>query len=828
MKKNTFKHNFLSILKVSVFSLFFWGSIGVNAQVTQNDTLFISNDTYFYLGAGVGNYAFGVATDAASKSTRNASVYGKLIFESGVTSSGAYSNATNHHSFDGYVSTLSTDDFIMPIGQSSVYAPAKVNATAVTGVDAAYYDVVGLGLYGSTLGDNVTGLLAQGYWNIQRSTGSSANAKITLSWSSDISALVNTLDNLTIVGHTGVSSTKWDIIASTIASGTIEGSGTSNLTAGTIVTTNDVDLSQYKYFTLASKETCAPVVDPIALTATTWDGNDWSNGDPNEYSPAILTDDYSGNIIANSLDMGAFNVTLNDGEVMEIVKNVTSTTGKVIMSSKASLVQRDDSANAPMIELTKNTRSLARYNYIFFGSPVAGNIFSQLAGAYYQTPTNNNRLYNHYKFISGNELLFGEELVPANPYLTPWQALSSANFVSPGQGWISSISSIAPFNTDAFTGVISLKFSGIANNGVINATVLKSTHANIDHGSNFNLLANPYPSALNADKFIEENRDVDGVVYIWEAKTQPISIADTGFYEQSDYITYTKAGSTIPNPTSNIFNGKIPSGQGFMVRAEVNNGVVIFNNCMRLSSTSDNNFFYRTTSVSTQSESVIDRFKLNLTSSAGDFNQLLVAYIEGLTYDYDRGYDASKNSNASSQIFTLLGASNRKLGIDARPSFNDTDIVRLGFSTSTPLASTTFQINVVDKEGVFTNDDLDIFIFDRLNNTYHNFDNGSFNFTANQSELLNRFDVVYQSSTLDGPSFNDSDVFVSLNNDNLLLKSKEFMDDAYIFDITGRLIKKIEINGLTYSNDFIHAQGVYIVRVNFSNGKSVSNKVVNN
>ena len=158
----------------------------------------------------------------------------------------------------------------------------------------------------------------------------------------------------------------------------------------------------------------------------------------------------------------------------------------------------------------------------------------------------------------------------------------------------------------------------------------------------------------------------------------------------------------------------------------------------------------------------------------------------------------------------------------------DVGVVPLGFDTTEPLASTAFQINIVQKEGIFTDDNLNIFIYDRLNNTYHNFDNGTFNFTANQSELIGRFDVVYQSSTLGNNNFNDSEVIVGLNNNNLLLNSKEFMESAYIFDVTGRLVQKFDINGLTYSNDFIHAQGVYIVRVNLSNGKSVSNKVINN
>lgn len=829
------------MLKVSVFGLFFLSSFAVKAQVSQNDVLFISDNTFMYLSPGVENYIFGTATTAKSISTRTEDDYGKLIFAHTVTHSGAYAtNTTVNHFFDGYVSTLSSDDFIMPVGHLGVYAPAKVNATPTnTGVDGAYYHENPSALFSSGLGEDVVALLGTGYWNIQRASGSTADAKITLSWLSSISSLVDNLDGLSIVGHSGTNGDNWELIASTVSAGTIDGTGTSAVASGTITTDEDVDLSIYKYFTLSEKETCAPVVNAVG-NPVKWNGSNWidtvtlaSVGNPTETSTAILEAPFSGNIIANSLNMGAFNVTLADGQVMEIVKSVTATTGKVIMSSNASLVQRDATATAPKIELTKNTRSLTRYDYTYFGSPVSENVFSQLAGAYYLTPTSNNRLYNHYKMISGDRSLFGEELTPANPYLTPWQTLTSGNFVAPGKGWISSIYSMAPFNVDSFSGVISLKFSGTANNGDISTSVVISPEtvptnsASANHGSNYNLLANPYPSALSADKFVDENVDVDGVVYIWEAKTGP-AITGIGYYQQADYIHYTKAGSTVPTVGTPTFNGKIASAQGFMIRA-LNNGTAVFNNCMRLSGSADNNSFFRTTStLSTQNDREINRYKLNLTSSTGDFNQVLVAYIDGLTTGYDRAYDAMRNSNSNSKLFTIIPSTNDKLAIDARPTFTDEDVVPLGFSSSAPLASTAYQINVVQKEGIFTNDDLNIYIHDSVNNTYHNFDNGTFNFTANQTELLNRFSIVYQSSTLGSNEFNDSGVNVGLNNNNLLLNSKEYMETAYVFDVTGRLVQKFDINGLTFSNDFNHAQGVYIVRVNLSNGKSVSNKVINN
>ena len=144
----------------------------------------------------------------------------------------------------------------------------------------------------------------------------------------------------------------------------------------------------------------------------------------------------------------------------------------------------------------------------------------------------------------------------------------------------------------------------------------------------------------------------------------------SGYYNQSDYITYTKAGSTAPSIGTPIFNGNIASAQGFMVKA-LSSGNVLFNNCMRLSGLADNNSFFRTTTEKASNSAVLssmslDRFKLNLTSSTDHFNQVLIAYIPGLSMGYDRGYDASRNSTSGSQIFTIMGDTNQRLAIDTR------------------------------------------------------------------------------------------------------------------------------------------------------------------
>ena len=836
LKKNTIKRFCLNTLKVSLLSLLFLSPALLKAQVSQNSILYISDNTFFYMDAAVGNYSFGTATTSLSKSTKTITpgyTYGRLIFDDTVTHSGA----ANTHFFDGYVTTLSSNDFIFPVGDgtgvNALYAPAKVNATTANGVDAAFYKAATSTLGTAIAATEITGVLTNNYWNIRKTSGSDANAKISLSWSSEfsLSGLVSDLNSLVILGWNSTTS-KWEEVpsaADAIKFTTV--STASTITSGSITSTADVSLSNtFQFFTLGAKLSCSPILADNGVT-TTWNGTAWSNGTPTELHIAVLNANYSGNLIANTLNIGAFNVTIGANQVVEVVKGITGT-GKFVIAPTGALVQRQDSATAPKIELTKDTRTLSRYDYTYFASPVTENVFSQLSDAYYLTTTNNNRLYNHYKLISGDHLLFGEDLVPANPYLTPWQTLSSSNFVPAGQGWISSIQSMAPFNTDAFTGVISLKLSGTSNNGVVTAPVVTSPSIDLDHGSNYNLLGNPYPSAISASKFLmyDTNDVIDGVVYIWEAKTQPLN-SGVGYYNQADYITFSRAGSTGTYVGAPNFDGNIASGQGFVVKALTDNSTVTFNNCMRLVGTTENTSFFRTTSDSHDATSTphqsVDRFKLDLTSSIGDYNQSLIAYIPGLTYGYDRGYDATKNSNATSQIFAINNLTNKRTAIEARPSFVNTDVVPLGFSTSNNLATTTFTLNVVNREGIFENNGVTIYLYDRLNNLYHDFNNGSFSFTASQEELLNRFDIVYQTSTLSNPDFTANNVIVNLDDSVLNIASKDAMKQVGVYDIAGRLVEKISVDATQLNSKFNHAKGVYIVQIELNNGSILSNKVIN-
>ena len=133
MKTNTLKSRkglLLSKKNLVAFALFGYGI--TNAQVQNNSTIYVSDNTEFYVASGLFNFG---ATPAATQTTRTASVYGILSFNDVAS----WNNASDNHYINGYARKYGTSAFMFPVGDAGIYAPASVTASAASGVDCAYF-----------------------------------------------------------------------------------------------------------------------------------------------------------------------------------------------------------------------------------------------------------------------------------------------------------------------------------------------------------------------------------------------------------------------------------------------------------------------------------------------------------------------------------------------------------------------------------------------------------------------------------------------------------------------------------------------------------------
>lgn len=787
MKKKSFIFKNSTSLKTVIGIVLLFYTVFLQGQVQNDSALFVNDYGNIYFDSG--NYYFG--TTAITSTSRTNSIYGVISFGTSAT----YSGASNTSFVDGYVRVYGTNPFIFPIGQSNTLAPAAVFPFSDGWRDAAYFNESPTNI-GATVDASVTAISEVEYWKINGS--SSSNISLTWRNSSAIETLTaSRLSDLIIVGWNG---SNWEQIPSEVDVTSILG-GVSNFSSGSITTSISIIPSVYSAYTFGSKrESCAPIV---AFSGNTkiWDGTSWSPSAPTLADKAIINGSYNDNLSCNSLVLNA-NITLANGKLVEIVNGVTGG-GKIVMSSEASVVQRNPVATAPTIELTKVTRPMRRYDYVFLSTPINN------GATFYSNLTSNQNTA-----VNGN---FGAQTNSAFSNFKTINAVGDQILVTTtvvGQGIRALVRNQAPFSTSSVAQSwnveklpISIKTLGIANNGDVAVTV---------PSNNWAFIGNPYPSAIDGFKLLEAaGSNVRKTLYYWTFNTP--WTASTGLYSYNDWATWTTAGGVSTCSTCPAPDGSIASMQSVYIKA-ANATPTTFNltNCMR--QTIGNNTFFRITPK--------DRFWLNLSGSAGSFSQILLAYASDATLGEDQGFDGQRIATTNASVLSSL-ISTSKYAIQARPSFIDTDVVPLVVDKAN---NENFTISLGNKEGLFSSGSVTIYLHDILLGVYHNLTLSDYSFIQSADTDSSRFEVVYQDSTLGNPNFDvTTSVVVFIDNDVLHVQASQDILSVEIYDIAGRLIERnTNLTTKVFTKPFFHAQGVYVAKIKGSNGMVHTQKILNN
>jgi len=505
--------------------------------------------------------------------------------------------------------------------------------------------------------------------------------------------------------------------------------------------------------------------------------------------------------------------TLNvaTGKTLRVKNQVINNGGTLTIKNNAALLQDNNVANTGNINVVKNSNPLYRLDYTLWSSPVSGT--QTLAN--YSPETVSTRFYD-YGFQNNGEYYINipdgnATFTPAKGYL-----IRMPDIVATLPGYAQGRAS------HTFVG----NFAGIPNNGEV--TIAASTVAN-----RYTAVGNPYPSPISiVDFFATNNQVVDAGsgIYLWRKRNG----ANT-----SSYATITLAGATFaynPNPAGNgnsvnqgaFYSGDpsgwiLSQGQGFFVRTKAGltgTPQITFNNAMRRAAPiNGDQAFFRT------SPSEISRLWLNLNNADGSFAQSAIAYIDGATTDLDYGYDGKMFSGSNElSIYTL--ASETKLAIQARPLFNTTDVVPMGYSAA---AAGQYTISVDHTDGVFNNGQ-NIYVRDNASGVIHNVSEGAYAFSTEAGTFNERFDVLYTADALGTttPQLDANAVIVFKDGNTLNIDAGATMINAVtVYDIQGRkIVSKTGVNALqTAFTGLDIAQQVLVIEVNTVKGK-VSKKIV--
>ncbi|WP_165930077.1 LamG-like jellyroll fold domain-containing protein [Flavobacterium sandaracinum] len=538
--------------------------------------------------------------------------------------------------------------------------------------------------------------------------------------------------------------------------------------------------------------------------------------------------------------------------------------GKIDLIAKSQLIQTEgselDVTSAGSIERDQQGQSNL-YNYNYWSSPVSP----------INAITNNTDYTVNGVFKDGTNpaapanisWISGYNGAPTSPIsLARYWLYKFDNYASAYANWVQ-INETSPLRvgqgftlkgSGAVSGTQNYTFVGKPNNG----TILTNTVS----AEQLLLTGNPYPSALDAYAFINDNLNsvdrvddagLDGTIYFWE------HASNNNTHILKDYLggyAVLNLSGGLPPVVPDLISGvglsskipkqHIPVGQGFFVFGKTGGGgTVIFNNGQRAfqreTDATSNTLFKINAKTKTENawdtnandpiqQDTLKRIRLGFNSTTNFHRQVLLAFMqEKATSAIDYGYDGYILDNFPSDMYFLNGAD--QLVIQGEGYFDMESSYPIGVKTDRE-GSVKFMIDAI--ENFETNQP--IFVYDEETKMYHNIRNGTFEIMLPKGEFHSRFSLRFKDKTLGTneqiKNENGLTFLYSQNSNSLVIQNKSLdttVQEVTLFTILGQAVANWEIENQGQENIQLPVKkmstGVYIAKLKTSTGV-ISKKII--
>ena len=505
------------------------------------------------------------------------------------------------------------------------------------------------------------------------------------------------------------------------------------------VTTDTITISTYT----VNDQGVATLFDSFKIIKNTLE-NQWTGNNGNNWNN---TKNWSENVLpTNSQDVlipsTAVNMPVVDAEA--ICKNIT-------IESGAQLIQN---SNIVLKGTAKVKQELEANQWNFVSSPVNNATAYTFSS---QNPMNQNDTLYLQKY---NETWIN------NPGTSPWIDITTGNLelMNPGKGY-----EVWSDNNHTVT------FEGsLLNRNSVNTSVLYTPSASYP---GYNLVGNPFPSAISISDFSNWGNNMDASIWIWNG------------------VNYLSSNGVIGDFTN------IAPKQAFMVKA---NGVGVPSLTIPATAKTFGGSFYKST--------INDVLKLKVSGN----NYSDVAYINfnsNASNAYDGQFDVVKmfGINEAPQFYSVIA--NKNLSINTLPSLSATNVV------------VTMALNV-GKTGLYSvnaseissfNNNITITLEDVITNTFTNLRQQSFySFTATPTDISNRFKVHFGGINSINEIGNKSEISIYSDNNVVYVNNtgKETIKEIEVMNLLGQ-----QISNVKSSNNSINtiklavSSAYYIVKV---------------
>ena len=482
--------------------------------------------------------------------------------------------------------------------------------------------------------------------------------------------------------------------------------------------------------------------------------------------PAGYTLNVSGNWAGTNTTVQGAGV-VNFTSVTALHTGTTSFGGVLAIASGANLTTSDGITILSSGSLMHGTGTAGA------GGNIIGNVTVRRLG----NPTANNYNYWSSPIVNGGVASLGQNRYFYNPTLATGTDQAGVQV-----GWVPAAGLMTVGRGYIATGSGNVSFTGTPNNGP-----LTFGPTSIGAFTSFNLVGNPYPSAISAPAFVAANPSITGsALYFWDDDGS----GGSGYDAANDYAVWNNLGFVSGPNSGTPFNGNIASCQGFFIEA-ASSANIQFNNSMR--TTANSSFF---------DQNNVERLWISVTTSANDYNETLIAFKADATDGIDNQYDAKKlKGNAHISLYSKAEGSD--LAIQAIPSLTADKVVPLGIDADVNGAQTIRlkHVDNIDQTSQIILEDTKLGIFQNLRN------NPTYNYVFDKNSDSQRFRLhfkagVYMSANTESCVQNDGSIIINSSSStewNYNVTNSEGQSISAGESFTGTT----QINNLTGGNYFI-------------------------
>tara|TARA_R110000868_G_scaffold264879_1_gene523495 strand:- start:782 stop:5602 length:4821 start_codon:yes stop_codon:yes gene_type:complete len=546
----------------------------------------------------------------------------------------------------------------------------------------------------------------------------------------------------------------------------------------------------------------------------------------------------------------------NDSKIE--VSHYLKINGKIDLVGKSQLIQTEgsilDVASSGSLERDQQGQS-NKYNYNYWSSPVSpvnttanntdytvGGVLKDgtnaaspatinWVGGYDGSPTTPISLARYWVYKFDNY---------ANAYAN-WVQIGETGSLRVGQGFTLKGSGAAG-TTQNYT------FIGKPNNGTIATNTVSSDQ--------LLLTGNPYPSALDANAFINDNStSIDGTLYFWEHyttnNTHILRDYQGGYAERNltGGVPPTSIGvdfiSGLGATTRSIPNQFIPVGQSFFVNGKIGSTTttVTYKNSQRgfiKENESTSNIMFKTKSSkdkywnNNESDKVENnnykKIRLGFDSNNTAHRQVLLGFMdEKATIEMDYGYDGLNFDEYPNDMYFMCGEN--QLVIQGVSSFDKNSSYPIGVKADT-IGKVKFMIDGLEN----FDSSQPIYIHDNEDDTYHNIRIKEFEVNLPKGENNSRFSLRFidKNKKEETVTNTNNEITVAfLNNSKILQINNNALEEkvlnATLYNMNGQTISKWEIKNQGQQNIQLPVKkissGIYIVKIKTSDGE-INKKII--